>query len=295
MRIGRTGSVPPIVFALDDNYVRQLCVVLRSLAATNPDLRADLRIIVIHNSLSTAAARRLTSHAADVGLEIELRRTEFRGEGYPVWGWVSPAAYLRLKITEMLAEYDSAVYLDCDTLILGDVSPLLTTDLGVAPLAAVQDPLIPVLKCGLGLPRYKELGLDGDRQYFNSGVLIFNLRACREKEILTRSMHFLETKPEYVLFFDQDALNWAVDDDWLRLDGRWNAFPISAISEVFGPLPCEKEMRPLDVLLDVEKNARILHYAGPRKPWTDEFPAGAARDRYAAVLGEVDARDSQVT
>jgi len=291
MRNAGNGPVPPIVFAVDDNYVPQLCVVVRSLAATNSARLGELHAIVIHDdSLGRAQIQRLSWHADDVGLHLELRHTEYRGEGYPLWGWISPAAYLRLTIDQMLPEYDRAVYVDCDTLVLGDLSPLLHTELGSSPLAAVQDPLIPVLRCGLGLPRYKDLGLDGARQYFNSGVLVFNLRWCRENETLARALHFLRTKPEYVLFPDQDALNWVADDDWVRLDARWNAFPISVISQLFDPLPCAHEMQSLDVLLDIEKNARILHYAGPHKPWSDQFPAGAARDRYAAVMREVEAR-----
>jgi lipopolysaccharide biosynthesis glycosyltransferase len=286
----RRTSLPPVVLAVDDNYVRPLCVVLRSLATANADHLDALRIIVLHASLSPAAERQVTSHAADVGLSLELRRIGMDAGAYPTHGWACSAAYLRLKIAEMLPEYDRAVYLDCDLLVRADVTPLLTTDLGGAPMGAVQDVMNPVLECGFGLPGWASLGLEGSRCYFNSGVLVLDLPACRESEIFTRSEWFLANKSNHVPLWSQDALNWAADDRWARLSRHWNMVPISAMVEMFGTPPCPPETPPLDVLMDDERDARILHYAGPRKPWGGEYPAGLARDRYASVLNTVDAR-----
>ena len=288
----RTRDLPPIVFAIDDNYCRPLCVVLRSLAAANIDHLDAMTVIVLHDLLSSKAARRLKFHAADVGLSIELRRVHL-GSGGPTSKWITRAAYLRLKIAEALPEYDSALYLDSDILIIGDLLPLLRTKLDSTLIAAVRDPLNPVLKYGIGLPGWNELGIDGDREYFNSGVMLLNLRICREQEVLTRSIFFLEANPQHVMFWDQDALNWAVADNWFRLDRHWNTFPISAILKMPGKPNCAEDIMPLDVLVKDERNARILHYAGSRKPWSASFPSCAARDRYVAVLDETDTRESQ--
>jgi lipopolysaccharide biosynthesis glycosyltransferase len=287
-RGGLVRPLPPIVFAIDDGYARPLCVALRSLAAANRGHLADLQVIVLHESLSDSSMRLLEFHTADVELEVEVRRVDIDSARFPLWGWVTPASYLRLIMTNVLPGHDKAVYLDADILVLGDLLPLLHTELGDAPIAAVQDPLLPTLNCGLALPGWKDRGIEGDREYFNSGVTVFNLRACREQGTLDRAVWLLENEAEHILFHDQDAMNWAVDDKWIRLDRCWNTFPVSAIVEMFGPLPCEKEMLPRDVLIADESRARIMHYAGPNKPWGDQFPDCPARARYTDVLREVE-------
>lgn len=279
-------TLPPVVFAADDNYARPLCAALRSLAASNAAHLDALRVIVLHTSLSPSTARLLTAHAADVGLNLRLRRVDMDADTYPMHGWASSATYLRLALPDVLSDHDRAVYLDCDLLVLGDLAPLLTTDLGGAAIGAVEDVMNPVLGCGIGMPGWAELGLEADRRYFNCGVLVLDLDACRE--LFARALWFLANKPQHVFFWDQDALNWAADDQWFRLDRRWNMVALSAMLKMFGTPPCESEMAPLPVLLDDEKNARILHYAGPGKPWNDDYPPGPARDRYAAVLDAVD-------
>lgn len=277
----------PVVFTIDDKYVRPLCVALRSLAVANAGRLATLRVVVLYDSLSAESSRQIQAFAADNGIELELRPAELGKRDYPLWGWISPAAYLRLAIDDVLVDFDSVLYVDSDTLIVGELSFLLNTDLGGTPIAAVRDPLNPVIGCGVGLFGWKDLGLDGRREYFNSGVMVFDLPACREKEVFSRALWLVENKPECVLFPDQDALNWAADDGWVRLDRCWNTLPVSAIAQRFSPLPCQHEMLPLDVLRADEATARILHYAGPLKPWNDDFPDGDLRDRYLTVLKEV--------
>jgi UDP-D-galactose:(glucosyl)LPS alpha-1,3-D-galactosyltransferase len=196
-------------------------------------------------------------------------------------------------MADALPEYDSALYLDSDLLIIGDLLPLLHTKLDSTLIAAVRDPFNPVLKYGIGLPGWNELGIDGDREYFNSGVMLLNLRECRKQEVLTRSISFLKTNPRHIMFWDQDALNWAVADNWFRLDRHWNTVPISAILKMSGKPNCAENIMPLTVLIKEERNARIMHYVGSRKPWGNNFPNCAARDQYVAVLDEVDLRESQ--
>jgi lipopolysaccharide biosynthesis glycosyltransferase len=287
--------LPPLVLATDDGYARPLSVTLRSIASACSANRASLKIIVLHEALGTAAADLIRSHARDLGLSLELRDVRLNGAGFPIWGRVTVATYLRLLIAAALPDFDKALYLDGDTLVLGDLTPLLQTDTEGLPLAAVQDVMNPVLRCDFALPGWQLLGLEGEREYFNAGVALFDLRVCREREILDRAFWFLRNKPEHVKLWDQDALNWAIDGRWMRLPYCWNTLPMSAMLAMFGTPPFVHEMRPLDLLLAEEGSAKILHYAGPRKPWDKDYPPGRPRSLYLKVLARADARSPLIT
>lgn len=52
----------------------------------------------------------------------------------------TPATYLRLLLTEVLP-LDKLIYIDADTLVLGDISDLFAIDLDERVLAGVPDPV----------------------------------------------------------------------------------------------------------------------------------------------------------
>lgn len=277
-------ELPPIVFAIDDGYVEPCCVALRSIVETTPDPTL-LDVVVLHTALQPESLRRLEKSAS--GLRLQPRRVGAVDQRFPVNGWVTEAAYLRLSIGKALAEFDKSVYLDADLIVKGDIVPLLRTDLGGRPLGAVRDPQNPILRLGVALPGWDRLGLSGDREYFNSGVMVLDLEKCREQRIFERCTSFLAERPQHVKFWDQDALNWVVGDDWLRLDHRWNTLPMSAILALPGERYTAEEILPLSHLLADEDRADIVHFAGKCKPWTELFPDCPARRHYADLQSRI--------
>ena len=281
-----TPVLPPIVCAVDDNYISPLCVFMQSLSQAHPGL--PLRLIVMHQGLTEQSCRRIGFHAARLGLRAELRAAPGVDPRYPVSMWVTNATYLRLALPEVVTDHPYALYMDVDLIVLRELTGLLSTGLGGAPLAAVRDPLNPTLGTGFGLPGWQDLGLSASREYFNGGVILFNLPECRRRGVFEASQRFARDMPQHILFWDQDALNWAVDDEWVRLDRRWNTLSVSPLSEKFQDWTyMAEEILPFSQLIEDERTAAVLHYAGPIKPWNPEYPPGWARDRYASFAREV--------
>jgi lipopolysaccharide biosynthesis glycosyltransferase len=274
----------PVVCGVDEGYVLPFRVLLRSIAAAHP-LGSAPRVIALHRGLACEARTVLHTEAEHLGLDFCMCETSGARPGYPVSGWVSDAVYLRLEIPDVLDGTDTALYLDADTVVLRDLRPLLTTSLKGRPLAAVRDPQHPVIGTGIALPGWRELGLPEGRDYFNSGVMLMDLRACRP--VAQRCRDFLRERPQHVRFWDQDALNWALGDQWLRLPRTWNTFALSALHahHQFTVMNNEAVM-PLPVLLADESTASILHYAGPDKPWREGYPPGRVTDLYRSLLAE---------
>jgi lipopolysaccharide biosynthesis glycosyltransferase len=276
------SDLPPIVFGVDDGFLEPLLVVLCSIAETHPDRLDDLTVHVLHTGLSAGNVTRLGRHADAFGLRLRTAEVRVAPGRYPLTGRATEATYLRLEIARHV-DADRALYLDADTLVTGDLRPLLRTPMGGRPIGAVRDPQNPIVGHGIGLPGWADLGLPADREYFNSGVLLLDLAECRRIRFFERCAAFLTDHPRHVKFWDQDALNYVADDDWLRLERRWNTFPMSAILRLPGDQYRAEHIFPVAQLIADEPGAHILHFAGVGKPWLGRLPDGDINRRYAAA------------
>lgn len=280
----RGDRLPPIVCGVDHNYTLPLQALIQSLAVAHVDDVAGLRMIVLHERLSDEAQDRLRRQAERVGLSIEMSRLPApKAVAFPVSGWVSDAVYLRLSIAEMVDE-PRALYLDSDVLVLRDLHRLLEQDLNGSALGAVRDPQNPLLEQGIALPGWEELGLPGSREYFNSGVMLLDLPACRQQRLFERAREFLTAHSQHVEFWDQCALNWAAGGRWQRLDREWNTFALSPLAARPDFVHHAEPVMPLKVLLEDERTASVLHFAGPEKPWSPHYPEGRLGELYQRFL-----------
>lgn len=100
----------------------------------------------------------------------------------------TPYTMFRLFAPEILT-VDKVLYLDADILCNRDISPLFDTDISAYELAAVQD----------------HIGTYWMGRYFNAGVILFNLKACRQTQLCERSIDYLFS--HFLHMPDQTALN----------------------------------------------------------------------------------------
>ena len=275
-----------VALGLDEAYAWPGAVVLASLGTTGGMGRGTGTVFVCFEELSRDSVRMLQRVAA--GLELNLSFIETRiPRGLPASDHVSCATYLRLAIPDALATEPSFLYFDADILAVSDIRPLLDVDLKGLPVGAVRDLYNPLLRLGQGLPGYHQLGLRGDREYFNGGVMKVDVALFREMQIAERSQEFLLRFPQHVRFSDQCALNWAVADQWVRLPLKWNALTISVMEDL--QQYAGEEVLPWGHALAVERSAAILHFAGSRKPWLPGFREGEALSRYRQYSQVVEA------
>jgi lipopolysaccharide biosynthesis glycosyltransferase len=287
-------ALPPIVCCLDRRYVLAFCVLLESLAHSNSESLSDLRVVVLHEGLAADEIDQITTHAGRLGLQVDCVLIDAPDERYPSTtdgphgDQLTRSIYLRLMIADILPDVPRALYLDADILVLNDIRPLLELPMRGLPIAAGQDPIQPTLGEGYALPGWQNEGIPGSREYFNSGVLLLDLDVCRSQGVLDRAKKFLVDYPERAICLDQDALNWAVDDAWLRLDRYWNTYTAQAYaSSTTGPERLAKI--PMEEVLRNERECAILHFAGPHKPWLESASGNqtAAYVKYREFLDSV--------
>lgn len=277
-------ELAPIVCCVDDGFVQPLCVLMQSLTTAQPDATADIKLIIIHQGLHHTSRRSIHSNADRLGLSVEFRRVPPPDSRYPEFRTGSDATYTRLAIPDVIRDHRVVLYMDVDIILLQDICPLLRLPLDGAPFAAVPDPTKPVLRLGRAMPGWQDMGLQGDREYFNNGVMLIDLVECRRQELFTKVSRFLIDRPDNLKYWDQDAMNWVATEDWLRLERKWNTLALSPLVQLGGYVHRGEPLLPLSQLLAEEETAAVLHFAGPRKPWMPDYPDSPLRDRYLRLL-----------
>lgn len=286
--------LPPLVCGIDDGYVRPLRALMRSIAAAHAEAIGELRLIVLDQGLTPESRQAIRRDAQYLGLPTQLRPAPIPDLGYPVSDWVSSAVYTRLSIPEVIPDEPRVLYLDADTMVLADLRPLLRQPLLGSPIGAVLDAQNPTIGYGIAMPGGDRLDIPMGREYFNSGVMLIDLARCRQLQTFEKAHRFLAEHPDKVKFWDQDALNFAVANNWRRLEPCWNAFALSPLAAQPGFIHYAEAFTPLKQLLADEDTAAVIHFAGPDKPWNDGYPEGRLGALHHGFLAAVGGWDSRV-
>ena len=116
-------------------------------------------------------------------------RSRFVGMPYGV----PYSVYDKLLVPDLLpADCGQALWLDGDTLVLGNIAPLWDRGAGCHAVLAVQDPTVPRVSSQFGVAGYRELGLVDRAPYFNAGVMLMNLARWRREEVSARALDYLK-------------------------------------------------------------------------------------------------------
>jgi lipopolysaccharide biosynthesis glycosyltransferase len=252
---------PPIdvAIAADANYLQHAAVVAHSLLSAHR--HRTVRLHFLHSGTSTPSAladlRSLVE--AEGGQFIELPVPESfsrRLKPHPHFG---THAWMRMLLPDLLPGLDRVLYLDSDVVIRDRLDELWSLDLEGCWLAAVVNPLYP----HQSLNRLAPLGIREPGDYFNSGVLLLDLKALREAEACSRLLTYADAHHERLLYPDQDVLNAVLRGRWKAVHPRYNAqSPIFDLRA--GELPFSRaEIR------SARRQPAIVHFSGLFKPWTD--------------------------
>jgi lipopolysaccharide biosynthesis glycosyltransferase len=162
-------------------------------------------------------------------------------------------------LKEQVEKMDRMLYLDSDTIILGDLSGLLNKE---APIYAVRDNTPSSYAKGLGLSTY-----------YNSGVLYIDVKKWLEENYQEQIENYIENNQgKKFTYPDQDILNVVLQGQITELSREYNMAPYAyALRDEKLTNYCKRYNVPLDELLLARNNPKILHSTGLLgiKPWTD--------------------------
>ena len=236
----------PVFFSTDDTYIPFLDVAVSSLIA-NASENNTYRIIVLNTGLDPENIATIKKNErpgfvidfVDISKEIQQIRSYFKNVYH-----FSVVTYYRLFIASLFPQYDKILYLDCDLVVLGDISELYAIELGDNILGAVPDQFVSKTK-EFRLYAEEAIGVKPDT-YFNAGVLVINLDQFRKNDIENKFINLITKHDFDLLDPDQAYLNYLCFGKTRILPSGWNKSPAE--------IACEG-------------NKSIVHYNLYKKPW----------------------------
>ncbi|WP_130871270.1 glycosyltransferase family 8 protein [Intestinimonas massiliensis (ex Afouda et al. 2020)] len=245
-----------VLVSLNANYLPQLHVLLTSIYCNNPGEKIDLYLL--HSGMEPAQLEQVARRCETYGyalFPISVDREQFADA--PVSKRYPPEMYYRLLSSRMLPDgVERILYLDPDVLVLNPLRPLWELDLGGKALAAAAHTGKTELANNVN-----RLRLGTAHDYYNSGVLLMDVAACRKLMVPEEIFQYVSRHAKELLLPDQDILNalygsqiYPLDDAVWNYDARnYNTYLVSSSGQ--------RNLRW------VMSHTAVLHFCGKAKPW----------------------------
>ena len=238
----------PIFFGVDDKYIPFLSVTLQSLI-DNSSKENYYLIKILYINISEENQEKIKKYERDnvniefVDLSYYIQKVQ---DKLYTRDYYSKTTYFRLFITDLYPQYNKALYLDSDIVILSDIANLYKIEMEDNLVAGVPDGAVQTVPV---FQEYVEkvVGVADYNNYFNAGVLVMNLDELRKFDFQHKFLYLLETV-KFSVAQDQDYLNRLCKGKVKIIDSGWDTMPIPELNSK-------------------EENIKLVHYNLSYKPW----------------------------
>jgi len=238
-------NIIPIAYSCNNLHSK---LALVSMTSIMENTNANIEFIILYSDLSEETLQNLSSIEKYKNCKITFNKIDkSRFEGYENVSWVTVEGWYRILLPELFPQYDKLVYLDCDTLVNGDISEFYNKD--------ISNVLVGVVKDVWGIDQAAKRTNLKDKAYFNSGVLLINSKKWRDSQIYTeidKYVHHNDYK-----YGDQDVLNYVISDDKLMLSPRYNY-----LEGWWGNYKNDYEGEEAKEYEEAKTNPLIIHFTG---------------------------------
>ncbi len=274
-----------IVLAANNYYVPYISTLLHSIAENASDT-FTYDVNIFHHDITKRSMQLLKSEFSEKDnihirfYDISDRRDEY--QGLFTRGHFALETYFRLFIQDIMLEYEKVLYLDGDMIVNHDVAELYNTDVAGYVLAACIDPDTAGLYNGYQKDKkdYMDniLKIEKPFEYFQAGVILFNLQEMRRRFKVQDLIEFAASYEWQLL--DQDVLNYIAQGHIKHVDMAWNVmydWRGIRLSGIVAKAPIDHYL----AYVEARKDPKIIHYAGPEKPWN--YPGCDYAEYYWAI------------
>ena len=249
-----------LLVTLDNNYLQPLRVLLTSLFFNNP--QEKFFIYMMYDGIGQADRDCLQQFCQLHNSRMHFLpvEDEMFAEA-PVFRHYTRAMYYRLLAYEMLpSEVERILYLDPDILALNSVRSLYDLDMGEQMFAGAMHMGLTGLSGQVNKIRLKSYESQG---YYNSGVLLMNVAAQRQKMDRRDIFAYVQEHKNELILPDQDILNGLYGPEIVPLDDSIYNYDARHYQGYYLLSGGEKD---IDWILE---NTVFLHFCGKNKPWQE--------------------------
>ena len=191
-----------IVYSSSDSYCEIAGISILSLLEHNRNVK-ELNLYLIDNNISKINKQKLEGMTASFGRTLTyLKHPDIENRSATeinVGRW-NISTFYRLFLPSMLPEtVKKVLFIDCDTLVMQDLSPLWEMDMEDKWLYGVDD-------CR-GAAYRTNLGLKPEDNYINNGVLLIDLEAWRKNKVEDMFLQYIRENQGDITFVDQGVQN----------------------------------------------------------------------------------------
>ena len=249
-----------ILVTLNSNYIRPLKVMLKSLFLNNEEEKFS--IYLMHSSLTDKELDNLSRYVNSHGSRLEIINIDDNCfSDAPILLHYTKEMYYRLLAYKFLPEnLERILYLDPDILLINPIRGLYDMDMEEYLYAAAYHNLISIKK--INKIRLSPYEIDA---YFNSGVLLMNLKLQRLSVDENSIYEFVEKNHSKLIMPDQDILNAmyskqikGIDEKLYNYDVRYYNYYKMLSNNTWD-------------MGHVIRNTVILHFCGKKKPWKKDY------------------------
>lgn len=218
-----------VITVCDNHYAIMLAALIKSIEVNH--LSGELiNLHIVDDHISKKTRNKISACTKTNKINISWHKIENvipKGTILPLDETSYPLnMYARLFIPYFLDETISkAIYVDVDMIVNSDISELWNISMNDKIIGGVVDQLkIIGGEEWTAISNYKELGLNSQSKYFNSGLLVMDVLKWRTNDITSKIFKCIEQNKEFIRFPDQYGLNVVFIDQWHEFDAKWNAY-----------------------------------------------------------------------
>ena len=213
-----------ITINTDNGFIQHTMSMLCSLYENNK--RHEIVVHVLQNNLSEESRKYLKDLTSRYDKKIvfySVNESVLNGVQFRKNRPLSLAAYYRLLLSETLPQsLDKVLYLDCDTIVVQDISEIFQLEINDYALAATLDSF------PYSNQHRNQLHMEADERTFCSGVMLVNLEYWRENNVTAGLLEYAKRHRREVYLHDQDVLNYYFKKKWFLLPPKWNRYATSS-------------------------------------------------------------------
>ncbi|KAA5548770.1 glycosyltransferase family 8 protein [Adhaeribacter rhizoryzae] len=238
-----------VALAFDQNFIIPFYVLITSIFKNNKENKIVLHAIAA--GVDTREREKITRFVQQNQSQIffyELDKAKVETLVLPDNVHFSAATYYRLFFPSLVPqEIKKLLYIDTDTVVVGNLAELYRVNVDAVPAAAALDAKISLRP---------DLGINTAGHYFNAGVMLINTELWKSQHILEKALQYLHDFPERIEWADQDALNALLQNNIVKVSNRFNI--------TFYDIPKYLTRQEFDAFI---QDKVIIHYTTQNKPW----------------------------